>query len=122
MQFKQLKRRAFMTLLGGAAAWPIGARAQQGEQKRRIGVLNAVAADNPEEQARLAAFHQGLGELGWIVGRNVMIDIRWVAGDTERAKLRGGIGCACTGCHPGDVGTRPRSAARTAPRHGRRSH
>src|SRR6516165_2029874 len=86
MQFKQLKRRAFMTLLGGAAAWPIGARAQQGEQKRRIGVLNAVAADNPEEQARLAAFHQGLGELGWIVGRNVMIDIRWVAGDTERAR------------------------------------
>jgi ABC-type uncharacterized transport system substrate-binding protein len=76
-----------MTLLGGAAvAWPLAARAQQGERMRRIGVLMGQAADDPEAQARVAAFVQGLQELGWSDGRNMRIDIRWPAGDAERAR------------------------------------
>ena len=77
MQFNRLKRREFITLLGGAATWPLAARAQQTDRPRRIGVLMNRAADNPEGQDRLAAFHQGLQELGWNVGRNVRIDTRW---------------------------------------------
>jgi hypothetical protein len=60
-----VKRREFITLLGGAAAWPLGARAQQPDRMRRIGVLMNPAADDPEGQGRLAAFLQGLQELGW---------------------------------------------------------
>jgi len=71
-----MTRRAFITLLGGAAAWPVAVRAQQGERVRRIGVLMNLAADDPEAQVRLAAFHQGLQELGWTVGRNLRIDTR----------------------------------------------
>jgi ABC-type uncharacterized transport system substrate-binding protein len=86
MQFDGLKRREFMSLLGGAAAaWPFAARAQQGERVRRIGVLMGQAANDPEGQARLAAFLQGLQELGWSVGRNVRIDIRWFAGNAADA-------------------------------------
>jgi putative ABC transport system substrate-binding protein len=79
-----VRRRAFITLLGGVAAWPIAARAQQGERVRRIGVLMSLAADDPESAARLAAFAQGLQELNWTVGRNVRIDTRWADGDTEK--------------------------------------
>jgi putative ABC transport system substrate-binding protein len=80
-----MKRREFISLLGGAAAaWPLAVRAQQGERVRRIGVLMNLAADDPEAPARLAAFAQGLGEFGWNVGRNVRIDYRWGAGDAER--------------------------------------
>jgi putative tryptophan/tyrosine transport system substrate-binding protein len=79
-------RRAFLTLLGGAAAWPLTARAQQGEPMRRIGVLMSLAADDAEGQARLAAFSQGLQQLGWIDGRNVRIDTRWGAGDADRTR------------------------------------
>jgi len=78
-----MKRREFITLLGGAAAWPIAAQAQQGERVRRIGVLVAVA-DDPEGQARIAAFLQGLQQLGWADGRNLQIDTRWSAGDADR--------------------------------------
>ena len=82
-----MKRRDFITLLGGAAtAWPLAARAQQPERMRRIGVLSPFAADDPESMARVAAFLQGLGELGWTVGRNVRIDYRWSAGDAERTR------------------------------------
>ena len=81
MQFGQLKRRSFITLLGGAAAWPLATQAQQPERMRRIGVLMNLAADDTEAQARLAAFSQGLQELGWTVGRNVQIDYRWGAAD-----------------------------------------
>jgi putative ABC transport system substrate-binding protein len=83
MQF-ELSRREFITLLGGAAAWPLAARAQQRERMRRIGVLMSLAADDPEGQARMRVFVQGLQELGWTVGLNVQIDYRWAAGDTNR--------------------------------------
>jgi putative tryptophan/tyrosine transport system substrate-binding protein len=80
-----MRRREFISLLGGAvAAWPLPARAQQRERMRRVGVFTPGAADDPEHQARNAAFLQGLGELGWIVGRNVRIEYRWGAGDYER--------------------------------------
>jgi putative ABC transport system substrate-binding protein len=80
-----MKRRAFITLLGGAAAaWPLAARAQQPERTRRIGVLMSLAADDKQAQARLAAFLQGLQELGWTEGRNVRIDVRWRDGDADR--------------------------------------
>jgi ABC-type uncharacterized transport system substrate-binding protein len=79
-----MRRREFITLLGGAAAaWPLAARAQQAERVRRIGVLMPVA-DDPEGQARIAAFLQGLQQLGWAEGRNLQIDTRWGAGDADR--------------------------------------
>jgi putative ABC transport system substrate-binding protein len=86
MQFDPLKRREFISLLGGAAAWPIAARAQKAQRMRRIGALMNAAADDPEGQARVAAFHQGLQELGWTLGRNARIDARWgaVDGDSSR--------------------------------------
>src|SRR6516225_7766875 len=83
MQFDQLKRREFITLLGAAAAWPLAARAQQGERMRRIGVLMSLAADDPETLARVTAFVQRLQQLGWTVGRNVQIDYRWTMGDAK---------------------------------------
>jgi len=79
-----LKRREFITLLGGAAvAFPLAASAQQRERTRRIGVLMNLASDDAEGQARLAAFLQGLQEAGWAVGRNMRIDLRWGGGDPE---------------------------------------
>jgi putative tryptophan/tyrosine transport system substrate-binding protein len=81
-----VKRREFITLLGGAAAWPLAARAQQTERVRRVGVLMSVAADGPDGQPRLAAFLKGLQALGWTDGRNVRIDLRWGAGDAERSR------------------------------------
>jgi putative tryptophan/tyrosine transport system substrate-binding protein len=82
-----VKRREFITVLSGAAVgWPLAARAQQPELMRRIGVLMATAADEPESQARLAAFLQGLQQLGWTDGRNLRIDYRWSAGDAARLR------------------------------------
>src|SRR5262245_29880804 len=78
-----MRRREFITLLGGAAAWPLAAHAQQPERMRRIGVLTGQAANDPQGQARIAAFLQGLQELGWSVGRNVRIDIRWSGGNAD---------------------------------------
>jgi putative tryptophan/tyrosine transport system substrate-binding protein len=78
-----MRRREFITLLGGAAAWPLVATAQQPDRMRRIGVLMSVAADDPEGQARMAAFLQGLQQLGWTDGRNVRIDTRWAAGNAD---------------------------------------
>src|SRR5262249_6173758 len=77
----RVKRREFITLLGGAAAWPLAARAQQTDRMRRIGVLMAMKADDPESQARLAAFAQGLQQSGWTIGQNVRVDYRWSGGN-----------------------------------------
>jgi putative tryptophan/tyrosine transport system substrate-binding protein len=87
MQLDQLNRREFITLLGGAAAWPFAARAQQGERVRRIGVLMPYAESDAEAQARVAAFREGLQKLGWTEGRHVRIDYRWAGDDADR--LRG---------------------------------
>ena len=81
-----MRRRQFITLLGSAAAWPLAARAQQGERMRRVGVLIAIAADDPQSQRRMTAFVQGLQELGWTDGRNIRIDTRWTGGDTDRTR------------------------------------
>ncbi len=81
-----MRRREFIALLGGAAAWPLRAHAQQGERMRRIGVLNPAAADDAVFQARIGAFQQELALLGWSIGRNVRIDIRWAT--TNAAELR----------------------------------
>ena len=78
-----IRRREFITLLGGAAAWPLAARAQQPERVRRIGVLMNVAAADPEGQAQVAAFLQALQQLGWSEGRNVRIGTRWGENDVE---------------------------------------
>jgi len=78
-----MNRRTFITLLGSAAAaWPLAARAQQ-ERMRRIGALMNLAADDPEAASRVAAFAQGLGELGWTIGRNVRMDAKWAAGNAD---------------------------------------
>ena len=82
-----MRRREFVTLIGGAATLPLSARAQQPERTRRVGVLmNWAADDNPEGQARLAAFQQALQQLGWSDGRNVRVDIRWGGTDVERLR------------------------------------
>ena len=77
-------RREFIALLGGAAAWPFTALAQQGERMRRIGVLMLTSSDEPESQTYIAAFLQGLQEAGWAVGRNLRIDYRWSRNDRAR--------------------------------------
>ena len=82
----EMKRREFITLLGGvAAAWPLAARAQQGERMRRIGVLMGQAAIDSEGQSRAAALRNALQDLGWIDGRNVRFELRWFAGEPDRA-------------------------------------
>src|SRR5262245_4397181 len=82
-----IRRRACITLLGGAAvAWPLTARAQQGERMRRIGVLVPFTSDDAEGQARLTAFREGLRQLGWTEGHNIRIDVRWSGGDAERIR------------------------------------
>ena len=81
-----MRRREFISLLGGAAAWPLAAQAQQGERMRRIGVLTPGAADDPVFQERNAAFLQALQQLGWTVGPNLRIDYRWPGGDAERIR------------------------------------
>jgi putative ABC transport system substrate-binding protein len=81
----KMKRRDFITLLGGAAvAWPLAARAQRPDRMRRVGVLMHLAADDTEGQRRIGVFLQGLQEAGWAVGRNVDIDVRWAAGEADR--------------------------------------
>jgi len=82
-----MRRREFITLLGGTVlAWPLDARAQQPDQMRQIGVLMNIAVSDPEGQSRVAAFRQGLQELGWNEGRNVRIDYRWDANDAVRSR------------------------------------
>ena len=82
-----MRRRTFIAGLGSAAAWSIGAGAQQGERVRRIGVLMNLAADDPDGPPRITAFAQGLQENGWAVGRNVRIDYRWSVDSIERSRM-----------------------------------
>jgi len=81
-----MRRRHFITLLGGAAAWPLAARAQQGDRVRRIGVLMQGEENDPEEERRYSAFTQALVDLGWADGRNLRVDLRWGGADTNRIR------------------------------------
>src|SRR5258705_12855543 len=81
-----MSRRQFISLLGGAVAWPLAASAQQGERVRRLGVLTNLTEGDSEGQARNAAFREGLQQSGWIEGRNLRTEYRWTAGDPDRGR------------------------------------
>jgi putative tryptophan/tyrosine transport system substrate-binding protein len=81
-----MRRREFISLLGGAAAWPVAARAQQAERMRRIGALLPATADDPQRQAWFGAFLQGLAQSDWIIGRNVQIDTRWATANVDAVR------------------------------------
>jgi putative ABC transport system substrate-binding protein len=81
-----MKRREFIAGLGGVVAWPLAARAQQGDRVRRIGVLNPLDANDPLAKTYVSAFAQVLADLGWTDGRNVRMDFRWAGGDTNRMR------------------------------------
>ena len=81
-----MRRRQFITLIGGAAAWPLAARAQQPERMRRIGVLMWGDENDPELKTFVSAFIHALAGLGWTDGRNVRMDLRWHGGDTNRIR------------------------------------
>src|SRR6185436_19763417 len=82
-----MRRREFISLLGGAAAtWPFAARAQQGSRRRRVGLLMGPAETDADGQARAVAFRDALVSFGWIDGRNVQLEYRWVGGDITRAR------------------------------------
>jgi putative ABC transport system substrate-binding protein len=88
MRFDQLKRREFVTLLGGGAAWPLAARAQQPERIRRIGVLMGYPKNDLEGPAFFAAFREGLEKLGWVEDRNIRFDTRWATPEDAEARQR----------------------------------
>jgi len=81
-----MRRRRFLTVLGGAAAWPLVARAQQRGGIRRIGLLMASAATDAAQRSGLATLTQALRQLGWVEGENIRIDVRWTGGDPARTK------------------------------------
>jgi putative ABC transport system substrate-binding protein len=81
-----LRRREFITLLGGSAAWPLVAHAQQRERMRRIGVLLPATADDPQRQVWFGAFLQGLAQSDWIIDRNVQIDTRWATANVDAVR------------------------------------
>jgi ABC-type sugar transport system substrate-binding protein len=85
-----MKRRAFIALLGGGAAWPVAARAQQGGGMRRIGVLLPATADNADYQGWFGAFLQGLQQAGWTIGHNVRIDTRWAGPNAASLRKHAG--------------------------------
>jgi ABC-type uncharacterized transport system substrate-binding protein len=86
MQFDQLKRREFITLISGVAAWPLAARAQQAAGLRRVGVLVPFAESDLQGQARVTAFRQRMSQFGWAEGRNIQFDYRWSGGEADRAR------------------------------------
>jgi hypothetical protein len=114
-----MQRRQFIALLGGAATWPLAARAQQPDQMRRIGVLMGYAESDLEAQAWVTAFVQGFKELGWIVGRNVSIDYRFGAGDADRMRAYAeelvGLAPAVILAHTSPVMAALQQATRTIP-------
>ena len=81
-----IRRREFIAALGGAAAWPLAARAQQGDRVRRIGVLWPGDENDPVQKSNVSAFTQALADLGWADGRNVRIDLRWGGDDNNRIR------------------------------------
>src|SRR5215470_18820640 len=81
-----MRRREFIAGLGSAVAWPLAARAQQGDRVRRIGVLMGGDENDPVQKSRLSAFTQALANLGWTDGRNVRMDLRWTGGDPNRIR------------------------------------
>jgi putative tryptophan/tyrosine transport system substrate-binding protein len=81
-----MRRREFIGLIGGAAAWPVAARAQPSDAVRRVGVLMPYAEDDPEGQASIMALKQGLEKLQWTIGRNIRIDYRWGIDDVEKTR------------------------------------
>src|SRR5256885_5834639 len=95
-----MKRREFLTLVGGAPAWPLAARAQQPERIRRIGLLMPLPVDDPQSQRRATAFLQGLQKLGWTDGRNVRIHSRWGAFDSPPADRHAPTGCQSSNIRP----------------------
>jgi putative tryptophan/tyrosine transport system substrate-binding protein len=82
-----MRRRHFIAGLGSAAAWPIAARAQQGDRMRRVGVLMVGAENDPETKGRLSGFTQVLGELGWTDARNLRMEVRWAGGNLDRVRM-----------------------------------
>jgi putative tryptophan/tyrosine transport system substrate-binding protein len=82
-----MNRREFIAGLGTAAAWPLAARAQQGDRMRRVGVLIGFIENDPDAKARLSAFTHGLAELGWMDGRNLRIDVRWPGASVDRTRI-----------------------------------
>src|SRR5215468_2385513 len=81
-----IQRREFFATLGGAAAWPLAARAQQPQRMRRLGVLLARDENDPAAKREFSAFTQALADLGWTDGRNVRMDLRWAGGDTNQTR------------------------------------
>src|ERR1700680_3756129 len=81
-----MRRREFIAGLGGAASWPVVARAQRGDRVRRVAVLLGIGENDPETQLRLVAFRKGLAALGWIEGRNLRLDYPFADGDPERSQ------------------------------------
>jgi putative ABC transport system substrate-binding protein len=81
-----MRRREFIAAIGSVAAWPVVARAQQGDRVRRIGVLQGGGENDPAQKRRLTAFTQALADLGWIDGSNVRMDVRWIGGDINRSR------------------------------------
>jgi putative tryptophan/tyrosine transport system substrate-binding protein len=105
-----VKRREFIAGLGSASAWPVVARAQQGDRVRRIVVLMPADENDPEQKRRLSAFTQALGDLGWTDGRNVRMDPRWAGGDNNRTRA---LAHELVGLQPDIIlaGSAPASAA-----------
>src|ERR1700751_3637723 len=82
-----IRRRDFLPLLAGAAAWPLAARGQQPDRMRRVGVLMAYEETDPQERSYLSGFTRALSELGWPDGRNLRMDVRWAAGNVDRMSM-----------------------------------